>query len=450
VVFGVSLKKRYAFGTWMTAGIALASVVLMMILFDGVNPTRVYYGTDTRLFGLMTGAGLAFLSYWAAQGGRAAKVLALFSDGRPATVMGWSALIALLGVAVFLTPQNPVVYYGGLFGVSLLTGITLLVGIYRKGSLQQFLSIPLVVWIGLRSYGIYLWHWPLLVLTRLVLPHDSPVWLIASIVTVLTFSVAAASYRYIEIPIRKQGFGHYMRSLFRPNLQAAQRVSPKAWIMTGVTIVVIGLGASALITAPAQTVAQKQIAAGQAAIEKAKQQAPQAHQIAPPMPQSASSIVLNGADMVIIGDSVTLSAAPSLQARFPGIEIDAQISRAFRTGGMDDIATRLAQGTMRQVVVIAMATNGYFGTGNLDKVIQSLEGHTVIFVTAFAPDEWVAGNNLAVRQAAAQYPNVFVASWDTLIEPHVNDLSDDQVHPIDSEGRDLYAQAIADSVNQKH
>jgi lysophospholipase L1-like esterase len=210
------------------------------------------------------------------------------------------------------------------------------------------------------------------------------------------------------------------------------------------------MAVSAVVSAPSKTQAQLRVEAGQNAIKNKPYpvaiQAPTQviHKPAHPKAEAhgANQAPITGSMITVIGDSVTIASAPALQARFPGILIDAEISRSLRVGGFEAVDKLALSGGLRDVVVVALATNGYFGTGNLDKLVAQLGNRKIIFVTAHVTREWTEANNVDVHALVKNYPNVTVAEWNDMITNHPEDLGDDNIHP-NAQGGEIYASSIA-------
>jgi peptidoglycan/LPS O-acetylase OafA/YrhL len=428
------LARRSKLGIMVSVLLGGASAALMAWHFSGTNATRVYYGTDTHLFGLMAGAALAFWLY--------AKTVAigaseLWSPGKRwwLRIVGGFSMISLMGLMVVMSDQSPLAYKGGLLSASILTAFVVLATISARGILQRIFTVWLLEWLGVRSYGIYLWHWPLLILSRNVLPANVSLAETAVVTCALTLCAAALSYRYLEAPIRAEGFRTFLQSRFTRPMDTALlrwRLLPHPVLLGGVAVIVLTF--AAVIVAPTKTKAQLSIEAGQSAIRQAQQQA--AKEAATAATQVA------GSNMTAIGDSVTLASAPALQAKFPGIVIDAEISRSMRRGGLETIENYESAGKMRSIAIIALGTNGYYGDGNLERMVNELGARKIVLVTSYADREWIAGNNTNVYQIAAKHRNVYVANWDAAIGSHPEDLNTDHIHPTAAGGA-IYADSIA-------
>ena len=190
------LGRRYTIV--LTVLLALASTALMWGLYNpDRDPSRVYYGTDTRAATLLVGALLAFA--WPLGGfgdevsHRAARVL----DG-----VGCVALLAVIALFVRTQDYDPWLYHGGFLLVALCTAVLVAVVVHPAASLGRALGSAPLRWIGMRSYGIYLWHWPVMMLSRpgIDVPWRGTFVILAQIA--VTVGLAALSYRYVEMPVR--------------------------------------------------------------------------------------------------------------------------------------------------------------------------------------------------------------------------------------------------------
>ncbi len=203
---------------------SLASAALVVYLFEpGVDPSRIYYGTDTRAAGLLIGAALAF--FWlpgkgfrhpntggaTAFGGRLRRKLGWM---RPAALdaAGLAALGSLVWLSLNLGEFDPFLYKGGLLFVSLATTMVLAAAVHPHAHLG-FLGVGPLRWIGVRSYGIYLWHWPIFMVTRPGLNVALEGGELLAVRLAATVALADLSYRYVETPLRRGSLGKAWRDL---------------------------------------------------------------------------------------------------------------------------------------------------------------------------------------------------------------------------------------------
>ena len=151
-------------------GLAAASAILMAILFTpGQDATRVYYGTDTHAFGLMIGAAMAISA--------ASESWNLFAQRwyeRSRVLLGIAGLVGLVVLMFWLEPSSTFAYRGGILLASVCTALVIGAFPGRRNALQAFFDLPPLVWIGQRSYGIYMWHWPVILLLAAFAPAVAP------------------------------------------------------------------------------------------------------------------------------------------------------------------------------------------------------------------------------------------------------------------------------------
>lgn len=181
------------------AGAAVSAGLVAARFIPGADPSRLYYGTDTRAAGLLAGAALAFV--WAP--GRA-PALARPWAGRALDAGGMLALAALLGAYALMGEGHPLLYRGGLALVALITAALVAAATHPAARLlPRLLELAPLRWVGVRSYSLYLWHWPVFMLTRpgIDLPLEGPP--AQALRFALAFGLAALSYSLVELPVRR-------------------------------------------------------------------------------------------------------------------------------------------------------------------------------------------------------------------------------------------------------
>ncbi|WP_066461844.1 acyltransferase family protein [Sanguibacter suarezii] len=491
-VFGI--RRSRAVGLAVTAAFAVGSALWMAASFDPMaDPSRVYYGTDTHMFGLMAGAFFA-LCFAPDDGHRPGlpAVRSLLADPARRRVarlaLGAVCAAALVVAAVMLPIDAAFTYRGGLVLVSL-AAVGLIAFIVRSQALAQRCEVAPLRWIGVRSYGLYLWHWPLLVLVSEVMGADHPghgtPWTVVLVTLVLTVAAAWASHRFIEAPVMARGIGTLVRSLWgwsrRVALVAwAERRSPartprgrvRAAAAAALTLVVTASVVAAFVRAPAVSELEAAIrlgaeaasGTGESAVEGGGDQtpAPDAPDAGSPegtVPEGAVSsptpippaqpeaVAPTGDQVTVIGDSVTLISATALQSILPGVHIDAEVSRQMST--TPEVAAALAAGgALRPYVVLSLGTNSTVNARVMDEAIAAIgPDHTIVLVTGYGDRSWIGPTNDQMREAAARHPNVVVADWQAAIAAHPEGLGKDGVHP-QASGQEIYAQTIAAGLAQ--
>jgi peptidoglycan/LPS O-acetylase OafA/YrhL len=404
--------------------LAVSSALAMAALWTPADATRVYYCTDTHSFGLAIGA-----------------VLALISSNWPRHALEWPravrtalgiagplALLALLGMAATMPGDAAVVFRGGLVVVAVLTAIVIAALRVPGTPLAALLELGAFRWIGRRSYGLYLWHWPLFVLVVSALPSwprdGVPGWALGGITLVITVALSALSYRLVEQPIRRQGFRQTIRGL-RSGWHAT---APRAIASVAVALLVLSAGVgtiAALTSDPGVGQAQLAVEAGQRAIRDAGG----GDGLPPPSPSARPSATpATGPQVSAIGDSVMLAAAPELESRLPGISIDAAVSRRL-PAALDIVRAEVDDGTLRPVVVVGLATNGPIARSTLEQLRAAIgRDRELVVITAQAPRGWIDPNNRILSAFAASYRNVELSDWHDAAQPILGELNRDQIH----------------------
>jgi hypothetical protein len=338
------------------------------------------------------------------------------------------------------------VYRGGLALVAVLSAVAIAALLVPGSLLGRALEFAPIRWVGLRSYGLYLWHWPVFVLVSAsypVGPREGVDAIIRGAIALLITVVAAAlSYRFIEQPIRRHGFRATAQAVLdsAPRSRRAFGAAFAMLLMTGLA----GTSIAALLADPGRGEAQTYIEAGQDAIDDAEPTPPATEEETEEAEQDA---VTTGEEITAIGDSVMLAAAPALQQAYPGIVIDASVSRSMYSAPAI-VQAHESAGTLRTVVVIALGTNGPIDRSTLEEVREIL-GPTreLVVVNAQAPRGWIPGVNAELSAFARVYRNVELANWHSAIQPYLHEMARDQVHfgPI---GAGIFAGAVTDAVDR--
>jgi len=459
--------------------LALLSAVGLAVLagdptIDPATASAAYLSTLTHGFGLLLGAALALaIEPLGGAGGAGAhpadgSIDAALGAPHPAPTPesrrgARSALVGILvdlavaaaaaglvALAVVLTIDGAAAYRGGIAAAALLTG-ALIVGLRHPASrAARAADAALPRWLGERSYGLYLWHWPVLVLLVAALPAvdraGPAAWLLGLAALALALVLAALSYRFVEQPVRRHG---WTVALGRDVLPAARRVAIVAAAAL-IAAALVGGTTLALVRAPERSEAAALIAAGQAAVDGAAlaPAVPLRLPLDERRPQGPGTAPLPTGDRIVaVGDSVMLASAPQLQARFPGIAIDAAVSRQMRQA-TEIVAALDAAGRLREFVVLGLGTNGSIDPQTLHDVRRLLgPDRSLVLVSVQAPRGWIPGVNAHLTAFADDYRNVVLADWRAVIVPRLDLLASDQVHPGSAGGR-LYAGAVADALQQ--
>ncbi|MDH6670276.1 peptidoglycan/LPS O-acetylase OafA/YrhL/lysophospholipase L1-like esterase [Paenibacillus sp. LBL] len=227
--------RRGQLFSFIAAGAAASALVMALIYQPGEDPSRVYYGTDTRAFGLLIGAGLAIV--WPSW-----KLSLQVSTAvrRRLNLTGAAALLIILFMMWQVDRYDPFLYRGGMFLFSMAAAVLVAVLAHPAASISRLLSWKPLLWVGVRSYGIYLWHYPVMILTSPA--SGSGDLSLPQVVLQITASVilAALSWKYVEEPIRHGGLKKLWLKVRSVRRRPAS-ISLRGWIVSLSSLILIGI-----------------------------------------------------------------------------------------------------------------------------------------------------------------------------------------------------------------
>jgi peptidoglycan/LPS O-acetylase OafA/YrhL len=458
------------------SGAALSALAMVLVYVPGADPSRVYYGTDTHASALFIGSALALT--WPLR--RLGTLGSLETPGTDRTripdALGVAGIAVLAWAMGHFAGTDRVLYPAGLLIAALAAGAVVLAAA-SPGLVGWALGRSVLRWTGVRSYGIYLWHWPVIALATAAFPQQRPanwIWLPEA---ALSVGLAAASWRWIEEPIIRDGFRPTVRARSRVvvgSLARAHRspVGAVPALAVVAAVVVAGAAGYGVLHAHASTGLAEQISqgvrvsqqgpAGPAAVTPtavptgSASTGPLAGSTAGPSPAASPSATpsavtaaapsrVTGSDVFAVGDSVLLASAVQLTAALPGISINAQVSRQV-SAGLSIVQRLAAAGRLRPVVVFALGTNGTFTSQQMGQLVRAVGPHRdLVLVNTYEARSWEAGVNRVIAAAPRRYANVVMANWFATIEHRTSLLWPDEIHPQPSGAR-LYARMVASAV----
>ena len=408
------------------------------------DPSRVYFGTDTHAMGLLVGCAAAAL--W-----RSERLSERLTPDRVAAMNGLG-LLSLAGLAYFfffVSELNEFLYRGGFLVLSILTAILVVVAAHPALKFGQRLGNPVLKWFGDRSYGIYLWHWPIFVLMRsgIDIQWAEPVAFLVKVAIVL--AIADLSYRYVELPIRQGAIASRL-SVWR----AAGVPRPKARTLmtTAVTVVVLSASLVGMYRVPTPDAGNLTGIGGITAIDED----PVA--VVEPTQEPDGDPVINSQQAatvqeeiqakippVVFGDSVVLGARESLKAVMGEISIDAAVSRQPETIA-ERIRARRDERRLGPDVVIHMGTNGIVQEEDLKPILEELrDRNRVVVVNVRVPRVWMNPTNEVIVSLVGQYPNVRLADWNAVSKGKKGYFAPDGVH-LTKTGAEVFGNLVNDTL----
>jgi peptidoglycan/LPS O-acetylase OafA/YrhL len=448
---------------------AAISIILMAYLFHpGLDPSRVYYGTDTRAFSLLIGAALAMVWPSRKLTNKIKTPDRIFLDS-----------IGLTGLTIFLimiwktNQYESFLYEGGMFLISISTAMLIAAIAHPASLIGRFLSMRPLKWIGLRSYGIYLWHFPVIVLLSPKINTGDLSFVRTVLQLLIIFMFAALSYRFIEDPIRKGKLQLIWKQL-RSGQFNLKNVCFRHIVIISTFILLFAISGFGLVELPkangakananlssTQTISKQ----SSQIVEKENTKTPSTpdvdrneqtsksndnkssnnngkpvttndnknHQTSnsngkptatndnknnqTPNKNENEKPIVNPTsppskkNITVIGDSVVINAIPYLQQSYPTIKVDAKIGRQFSEASKI-IDQNKKSNQLGEIVIIELGTNGAFTKKQMTSLINSIGNNKkIIFVNTRVPKPWESVVNKTLREGTNKIPNTKVVDW---------------------------------------
>ncbi len=438
---------------WVALGGSILSTLWMIFLSVSngfpleADPSRAYFGTDTHVMGLLLGAALAMV--W-----RPGRLSTRLTVGARAiiTAIGAAALFGVIWFFWQVGEYSPFMYRGGFLILSVLVVILIAAASHPGAPFGRVIGSQPWRYIGQRSYGLYLWHWPIFVITRPVL--DIPLEGFANLALRLglTFVVAELSYRYVEIPIRRGAIGRFFTQWREADPEDRAYLGRRVLAGSAVSIAALGLIGAGLATAkPAEEQIPDDVAAAIGIDDGGPSERliddPTSSTGPTPAPSSTTDgsgssstkptgqtskdglpINENGA-VTAIGDSVMLGIADQLIAKIDQTQVDAEVSRQA-SGVLERVQKLTKKGLLAPTVVIHTGTNGIVTEDQLREMLDILsDRERVVIVNTNVPRPWMEPNNELIAVVVQDYPNAVVADWYSVSVDNPEYFVSDGTHP---------------------
>lgn len=447
---GEGRAKRGLLFAGVTLLLALISVILMIVLFDPQqDASRVYYGTDTRAFSLLFGALLAILWEY--------RMVPRRLSASVNMVLGSVSFAVLLVMTIAINGSSNFWYRGGQFFGTILTVLMVYAVSGRKTWLSRFLSNPVLKWIGDRSYSIYLWHYPIILLISKGIKAS---WWITLIEIVLSVVLAELSYRFIETPIRHGIIGEYLNILrSRPKsrqekkrqVQVARR---SLKVMAGTFVLTVSL-ILCMIFVPKKNALDTLQKRESKAKETGKMTEEQLAKQKANGSESEDTIcttdltddeILEGLNLLLIGDSIAVDVTDDFYEMFPNSVSDTKIGRITSLGKqvLDSyIDEKKWEG---EGVIFASLSNSPIN-GELEAIREKIGKDMPLFLTTvrIPHDTFEEESNSKIKKFVEENDHTYLIDWYAASEGHDEYFDADDTHLL-SAGAKAYAKCIKEAV----
>ncbi|AEP87556.1 acyltransferase family protein [Bacillus spizizenii] len=459
LVVGMYIFKSRARLAAVVSLLALCSAVMMSILYEpGADPSRVYYGTDTRSFELLIGCALALV--WPMKRLSSNRLPSKLKHTLHATEL--SAFCILVLCVYFTDEYEPFLYRGGMLLISMVAAILIACVCHPSSFLGNLLSWRPLRWLGTRSYGIYLWHYPVIVLSTPVQEIGNPVFWHIVLKVIVTFILAELSYHFIEKPIRTQGFRFFFRRVFIHRIREWKTTTVLSKMSIGFVILAVLIFAGGLSGLAGEqkhptkwTYSSQETNADtsqasedrkNAAVDKdkendAEQKTTDSHQDQKENKNNGQETSKNkdtqsqqekepadsDKEVLAIGDSVMLDIASHLRQSLSHVTIDGKVGRQM-SQALELTREYKSFNQPNKAVIIELGTNGYFTDSQIEQLLQAFSKAHIYLVNTRVPRQWESKVNESLKYQASAHKNVTLVDWHTEALQHPEYFTPDGVH----------------------
>lgn len=405
-------KRQHVLKVVLLSG--LASIILMFLLYDPTNIDRVYYGTDTRLFTLAIGCSLAFVWPFYLLEDNFNKKESNVIDG-----IGLVSLIGLITFAFTLSEYKRFLYPTGFIFVALLAALLLAVVAHPSSRLAKVFSLPAFVYLGQRSYSLYLWHYPIVVLFTPVKTIGTLHPFLIILQLLLIIILAEASYRFVEMPFIKYGYIGVMSRLKTKNKQYLIKLAKFLGVILVLTTV-LTLYSGYLsngylfkkenpVKNTSQTV-QTETKESETAVSETVEK-----------PKKIKRILA-------IGDSVLLGVKEQFELAIPGVVVDAEVGRQLVQAEELVKEKYSSFNSEDSLIFLELGSNSRFEKKELDSLLKLFDKSLIYLVNTKVPRDWESEVNRMLKDASNSHENVKLIDWNKLAKEKPAILTNDGIH----------------------
>ena len=437
----INRKKKSKDGTYklnknflyVVLGLILVSLIAHILLFDINNISRIYFGTDTRAFSLLVGVVGAILY----------PMERLHSKVTPQqniiySVVSLVSIATLITVMVYTSEYNTWLYRGGFLLVAILGLIVIISSGKQHTLMSKLLSFKPVVFIGKISYSLYLWHFPILVLTTPVSEIGNPNIIFVILRVILTFVLATASYVFVETPIRKLGFKNYINVIFK-KLKKRPRKSRKVYAgVVGLVSILFLMGIFGKSVPFISTAFVKEMETNKETQfvnngnNKDNNQEKSSDSNKDNKDNKDNKEDKNNSDkkyssVLVMGDSLTVDIGEKFQELYPGAVIDGKIGRQLYAA-VEEAKSYSKYNNENSAIIFQLGTNGPFTESQIEELVKQFDKADIYFVNIKVPRAWEKTVNAALKEAQEKHSNVKIIDWYSVANSTKDLFEPDRVH----------------------
>ena len=417
-----SLNKNFLY---IVLGLILISLVTHILLFDINNINRIYFGTDTRAFSLLVGVvGALVYPMDKLSSPTNVKESVLYS------VVSLTSISTLIAIMFYTSEYNTWLYRGGFLLVAVLGLIIIISSGKQHTFISKALSFRPIVFIGKISYSLYLWHFPIIVLTTPVSEIGNPNLFYVTLRILLTFMAATLSYLFVETPIRKLGFVNYINLLYKRIRKL--RLNVKRGIVSSFAVVLIlsvmglfGKGVPFLSTAFVKEMdanKESQFLNNDNNVENNPNQSEEKKEN-----EQNNKEEKKYSTLLIIGDSLTVDIGEKVKEKYPGAIIDGKISRQL-TAATTTAQNYTKYNSENTAVIFQLGTNGPFTEAQAEELIKLFDKSDIYFVNVKVPRAWEKTVNTALNDLKEKHQNITIVDWYSVANSQGDYFEPDRVH----------------------
>ena len=437
----VNRKKKSKDGTYIlnknflyvVLGLILVSLIAHILLFDINNISRIYFGTDTRAFSLLVGVVGAILYPMERLHDKVTQ-----QQNMIYSVVSLASIATLITVMIYTSEYNTWLYRGGFLLVAILGLIVIISSGKQHTLMSKLLSFKPVVFIGKISYSLYLWHFPVLVLTTPVSEIGNPNIIFVVLRVILTFILATASYVFVETPIRKLGFKNYINVIFK-KLKKRPRKSRKVYAaIVGLVSILFLMGIFGKSVPFISTAFVKEMEANKETQfvnngnNKDNNQEKSSDSNKDNKDNKDNKEDKNNSDkkyssVLVMGDSLTVDIGEKFQELYPGAVIDGKIGRQLYVA-VEEAKNYSKYNNENSAIIFQLGTNGPFTESQIEELVKEFDKADIYFVNIKVPRAWEKTVNIALKETQEKHSNVKLIDWYSVANSTKDLFEPDRVH----------------------